>query len=168
MRWVCCTAPSPSLFAMPFSLPLPTSHLPHGAATRGLHLQQNTSRLIGLFALCIAPAVQASALLHCEMTYAGSTQVLEARPVLNPYPVRSVDVGGRFWFKAVMVGNATSVDYIKLYAYLDTRAQPVLVQQATYQPPFAKGSSLTGKQFVYAGPVERELQYECSLLEAAP
>jgi hypothetical protein len=105
--------------------------------------------------------------LQCDLTYAGSTQTLQAKPVSDPYRVASVDVGGRFWFKAVMVGTATQVDYIKLYAYLDTRSQPVLVQQATYVPPFAPGS-LTGKQFVYAGLVERELQCECRLTEVAP
>ena len=121
-----------------------------------------------LATLLTAPALHAAPLLHCEMTYAGSTQTLEAAAVADPYSVQSVDVGGRFWFKAVMVGKANEVDYIKLYAYLDTRNQPVLVQQATYLPPFVKGRSLTGKQFVYAGPVERELQYDCALREAKP
>lgn len=117
--------------------------------------------------LLCAHAAQAAPLLHCEMTYAGTTQTLETRPVADPYPVPSVDVGGRFFFKAVVVGTDADVDYIKLYAYLDTRAQPVLVQQATYLPPLPVGRSLTGKQFVYAGPVERELQYECALREVA-
>lgn len=106
--------------------------------------------------------------LRCQLTYAGSTQTLEATPVTNPYPVGSVDVGGRFRFKAVMVGEGTQLDYIKLYAYLDTRRQPVLVQQITYLPPFVATASLTGKQFVYAGEVERELQYECNLQGVAP
>jgi hypothetical protein len=114
------------------------------------------------------PTLHAAPLLQCEMAYAGSTQTLQTGPVSDPYPVASVDVGGRFRFKAVMVGTATTVDYIKLYAYLETRRQPVLVQQATYLPPFSKGLSLTGRQFVYAGPVERELQYECTLTEDAP
>lgn len=122
----------------------------------------------GLVALACSTTAHAAALLHCEMTYAGSTQTLDVRPVADPYPVQSVDVGGRFRFKAVMIGSDAQVQYIKLYAYLETRRQPVLVQQATYLPPFATGKSLTGKQFLYAGPVERELQYECTLKEAAP
>ncbi len=121
-----------------------------------------------LAVLLAAPLVQAAPLLQCEMRYAGSTQTLQTAPVGDPYPVQSVDVGGRFRFKAVMVGNATQVEYIKLYAYVDTRRQPVLVQQATYLPPFVRGTTLTGRQFVYAGPVERELQYECTLTEAKP
>jgi len=134
---------------------------------RAPHLRKRLFPLQLLAALLCVPALHANPLLQCDLTYAGSTQSLQTTPVADPYPVQSVDVGGRFWFKAVMVGTAAQVDYIKLYAYLDTRSQPVLVQQATYLPPFAKGS-LTGKQFVYAGPVERELQYQCTLKEVAP
>jgi hypothetical protein len=119
-------------------------------------------------AALIGPTAWASPQLLCQLTYAGSTQTLEAAPVVNPYGVASVDVGGRFRFKAVMVGNAEQLDYIKLYAYVETRRQPVLVQQATYLPPFTASPSLTGKQFVYAGAVERELQYECTLQGVAP
>lgn len=110
----------------------------------------------------------AAPLLRCELTYAGNTQTLEATPVSNPYTVKSVDVGGRFRFKAVVVGSAEQVDYINLYAYLETRQQPVLVQQVTYRPPFVAGPTLTGQQFLYAGPVERELQYNCHLPGVAP
>jgi hypothetical protein len=114
------------------------------------------------------PALQAAPLLRCALTYAGSTQTLEARPVADPYLVESVDVGGRFRFKAVVVGSGAQPQFVKLYAYLDTKRQPVLVQQATYLPPFIMGQSLTGRQYLYAGPVERELQYECHLTEVAP
>jgi hypothetical protein len=66
------------------------------------------------------------------------------------------------------MGDGVQPQFVKLYAYLDTSRQPVLVQQATYLPPFASGKSLTGKQFLYAGPVERELQYECQLNGVGP
>jgi hypothetical protein len=124
--------------------------------------------LASLATFLMLPALQAATLLQCELTYAGSTQTLHTGPVANPYPVKSVDVGGRFWFKAVMVGTVAQVDYVKLYAYLDTHGRPVLVQQVTYLPPFARGTSLTGKQFIFAGPAERELQYQCALKEEAP
>ncbi len=120
---------------------------------------------------CSASLSHADPVLHCEMTYAGATQTLNVTPVDDPYPVPSVDVGGRFRFKAVMVGRGAQPDYIKTYAYLETRTQPVLVQQASYYPPFTpspKDQRLTGKQFVYAGPVERELQYECVLQGVKP
>jgi len=142
---------------MPSSLPF--------CVVRWLRLQ--TPWLACLATLICAPALQAAPLLRCEMTYAGSTQTLQTAPVADPYKVQSVDVGGRFRFKAVMVGHAAQVEYVKLYAYVQTRRQPVLVQQATYLPPFVLGTTLTGKQFIYAGP-ERELQYQCALKEVTP
>lgn len=108
----------------------------------------------------------AAPLLRCEVAYAGTTHVIEARPVADPYPVASVDIGGRFRFKAVMVGDARHIEYIKLYAYLDAKRQPILVQEAKYLPPFNAASTpylLTGEQYLYAGAVERELMYRCTL-----
>jgi hypothetical protein len=104
--------------------------------------------------------------LRCDVTYAGSTTVIETRPVADPYPVASTDIGGRFRFKSIMVGDSTRVDYIKLYAYLDTSRQPLLIQEVTYRPPFKatpKPYPLTGEQHLFAGPVERELIYSCTL-----
>jgi len=118
-----------------------------------------------------AVAEKATPLLHCEVSYAGSTHVVQARPVTDPYSVPSVDIGGRFYFKAIMVGTTAQLDYIKLYAYLDTARQPVLVQQVTYLPPFPSGPQpfpLTGRQHVFASPVERELMYQCNLQGGQP
>jgi hypothetical protein len=119
-----------------------------------------------LAALLLPLTTVAAPLLRCEVAYAGTTHVIEARPVADPYPVASVDIGGRFRFKTVMVGDATHVEYIKLYAYLDASRQPILVQQASYLPPFRATTTpylLTGEQHLYAGPVERELLYRCTL-----
>jgi hypothetical protein len=121
-----------------------------------------------------------SAQLHCEIGYAGATQTLQSHPVGDPYPVESVDIGGRFRFKAVMVGTGQQVAYIKLYSYFITPQQPVLIQLVKYLPPFntqpaiapaerdPRGTSLTGMQYLYAGPAERELQYQCFLQSAPP
>lgn len=113
-----------------------------------------------------APNPAPNALLRCQVAYAGTTHTLEARPVADPYTVPSVDIGGRFLFKPVVVGTANRIDYIKLYAYLDASRQPVLIQVAKYLPPFKTGDTpypLTGQQYLYAGPVERELSYHCTL-----
>lgn len=121
--------------------------------------------------LCCSSLCQATPSLQCDLTYAGATQRLVATPVDDPYAVPSVDVGGRFRFKAVMVGRGAQPDYIKTYAYIETPRQPVLVQQGSYFPPFdgsGPGQRLTGKQFVYAGPLERELQFECVLRGVRP
>ncbi|MBB1093467.1 hypothetical protein HUU61_19530 [Rhodopseudomonas palustris] len=119
----------------------------------------------------MTPSVWSEALLRCDVTYAGSTQVIETGPVADPYPVASVDIGGRFWFKAVLVGQGSRVDFVKLYAYLDTPKQPLLIQEAVFSPPFQNGAApyaLTGKQYLYAGPVERELIYRCTLQGVQP
>lgn len=124
-----------------------------------------------LAALALPLYTGAAPLLRCEVSYAGTTHTIEARPVDTPYPVPSVDIGGRFRFKAVMVGSAAHVDRILIYAYLDTARQPILVQQAKYLPPFRVTEApypLTGEQHLYAGPVERELIYSCTLEGIAP
>lgn len=109
--------------------------------------------------------------LSCQVTYAGATQTVVARPVADPYPVPSVDIGGRFLFKAVMVGDATQVRRILLYAYQDAQPHPVLVHQAKYLPPYPRTLqpwAITGQQHVYAGPLERELIYSCTLEGLVP
>jgi hypothetical protein len=127
--------------------------------------------LLALSGSLVHGAAVATPLLRCELTYAGSSQTLEAQPGQDPYTVPSVEVGGRFRFKAVVVGTPVQVDYIKLYAYLETSRQPILVQQATYLPPFQATSApyaLTGEQRIYAGPAERELLYSCTLQGVRP
>jgi hypothetical protein len=125
-----------------------------------------------LFATLLAgTATMAAPLLRCQVAYAGTTHTIEARAVADPYPVPSVDIGGRFRFKAVMVGSTARVDRILLYAYLDTKRQPILVQEAKYLPPFTVSDApypLTGEQHLYAGVVERELIYSCTLQGIQP
>ena len=133
--------------------------------------------LVGALAFGLGGAALAQPLLSCQVTYAGATQTVLARPVADPYPVASVDIGGRFWFKAVMVGTAQKIDRILIYTYLDTPSQPVLVHQMKHLPPFSPVPSaqrdkaawpITGQNHVYAGPVERELIYSCHLEGLAP
>ena len=124
-----------------------------------------------LATLLASTATVAAPLLRCQVAYAGTTHTIEAYPVSDPYPVPSVDIGGRFRFKAVMVGTTARVDRILLYAYLDTKRQPILVQQAKYLPPYTASDTpylLTGEQHLYAGVVERELIYSCTLQGIQP
>lgn len=135
------------------------------------HLRLHHLATLALAGLLLNHAVFAAPLLRCNVTYAGSTQTIEASPVADPYPVASMEIGGRFRFKAVMVGDAAHVDYIKLYTYLDARRQPLLIQEAKYLPPFkatATPAVLTGVQHLYAGPAERELIYSCTLEGVRP
>ena len=130
---------------------------------------------VGLASLVLSHSVQATPLLRCNVTYAGASQSIEATPVTDPYPVPSVDIGGRFRFKAVMVGSTTRLDRIVLYAYLnvdaDAGTQPTLIQQVKYLPPFKASAApypLTGEQRLYAGTAERELIYSCTLEGVQP
>ncbi len=117
---------------------------------------------------------QPQARFECLVTYAGASQQVSAQPVDSPYDVPAVDIGGRFGFKAVLVGQGEHVRRAVVYVYFQTARQPVLIQQATYLPPYrAQGSSgepidLTGRQHLYAGVQERELIYRCTLHGARP
>ncbi len=121
--------------------------------------------VLGLF-FSLWTSAQASPQLSCDVTYAGKTHVLKALPVSDPYSVEAVDIGGRFFFKMVMVGRAAKVDHILVYAYLDQEPRPVIMQESKFLPPFrvtAQPYLLTGEQHLYAGPIERELIYRCWL-----
>lgn len=122
-------------------------------------------------AICMLGQANAAPVLHCEVVYAGSSHVVEAAPGSDPYTTKSVDIDGRFRFKAVLLGTAERIDAIKLYAYYETRRQPVLIQETKYLPPFntsPEANALTGRQYLYAPPLGRELQYGCALLGAKP
>lgn len=93
-------------------------------------------------------------------------------PVADPYSVKAIDINDRFRFKAVVIGDALRVEYIKIYVYAHTERQPMLLQQTSYLAP-APGPdtqpvALTGLNSVYSPGLERELQYGCALLEIVP
>ena len=127
---------------------------------------------------CIAAALllfaaDAAAMPHlrCEVVYAGSSHIVEADLGTDPYTTKSVDIDGRFRFKAVMLGQGERLDVVKLYAYYETRRQPILIEEAKYLPPFNYANApdaLTGRHYLYAPPLGRELQYGCTLSEVKP
>jgi hypothetical protein len=105
-------------------------------------------------------------LLRCEVTYAGSTHTIETTITSNPYLAPLHDIGGRFYFKAVMAGNGSKLDYIKLYAYLQGRDVDIPIHQASYKKPIHVSNAMkaiTPINYLYAGEAERELQYQCFL-----
>lgn len=125
-----------------------------------------TRSAVILTALLLAGAAHAAPLLRCEVTYAGTTHLVQATPGADPYTAPSVEIGGRFRFKAVLLGSERRIEAINLYAYLDARRQPILIHQAKYLPPYRKTVApyaLTGHNYLYASDVERELQYSCTL-----
>ena len=122
--------------------------------------------LILLISSVISCHAHAVPLLRCLVSYADSTKIVESSPTQIPYSVESVDIGERFSFKAIMFGDDNSIEYIKLYAYFQTRHKDILIHQATYLPPFTPSITplkLTPLNHLYAGGVERELQYQCTL-----
>ncbi|MFZ6646861.1 hypothetical protein ACO0LO_14155 [Undibacterium sp. TJN25] len=124
-----------------------------------------------LFPLLTSAGASAAPLLRCEVIYAGAATTVEATPVEDPYGVPAVDIGERFRFKAVMVGTDKSIRYIKLYAYLQTRRRDIPIHEAVYLPPYKVSDApyqLTPQNSLYAGEVERELQYRCSLQGVQP
>lgn len=126
-------------------------------------------------ALCaltlFAGSCHAAPLLRCQIDQGGTLQTIEAAPVTDPYTVKAVDINGRFRFKAVVVGEAGKVEYVKLYVYNALKRQPVLLQEAKYLAPVpsatAAPDALTGVQYLYSLSLERELKYGCALLEVA-
>lgn len=108
----------------------------------------------------------ASPLLCCAVSYADTTHEIETRLIDDPYRAALHDIGGRFSFKAVMLGTTNKIDTIKLYAYLQGREKDFPIHQATYMPPFSRSSEpfqLTPINHLYAGEYEREMQYQCTL-----
>jgi hypothetical protein len=123
-----------------------------------------------LLALPSAPA--AAPRLRCEVDQGGKTQTIEVAPVSDPYGVQGIDINGRFRFKAVLVGTADRIDYVALYTWYLGDGRPVLLHEAKYQAPEARPdpppAALTGRQYLYAPGLEREIQYGCALAEVAP
>lgn len=125
---------------------------------------------VGLCLLSIAPAASIAApRLDCEINQGGRSETLHFGPTTSPYEVKAVSINERFSFKAVMIEQGDKIDYISLYVYYLPPRGPILLQQAKYLAPVARpraeATSLTGRQYLYSPRLERELQYECALVE---
>lgn len=143
---------------IPFALPSPA--WPHAAGT-----------LILLAAALAADGAAAAPRLHCHIEQGGKVQDLLFAPVSDPYSVASVAIDNRFRFKAVVVGDAQQITYIKLYTYYTTRRQPMLLQESKYLAPQVQAGAdpagLTGIVYLYSPLLGREMQYGCALREDA-
>ncbi len=110
--------------------------------------------------------------LRCHIEQGGTSQVLEFAPVADPYSVPAISINGRFRFKAVVIGDARSVQYINLYTYYQTERRLLLLHEAKYQAPTIQANpardALTGGNYLYSPGREREFQYGCALLEVSP
>lgn len=105
----------------------------------------------------------------CTIEQGGDTYLLESSPTDTPYTARAVNIGSTFRFKLVVVGTPTHIDYVKTYVYYQAARQPQLLHSAHYRPsPTISTHDLTGRNFVYASALERELQYSCQMVVASP
>jgi len=124
-------------------------------------------------ALCLfATQVWASPQLQCAFELNGYTETHVFKPVTDPYLAESIDVGGRFRFKAVVLTADNQVDLVNLYVFYQTRRQPMILQHAKFiKPtllPSQQANSLTGRIAVYSPFLGKELVYGCSLFEVTP
>ncbi len=121
-------------------------------------------------ALASGTAVAAPS-LSCEIFQSGDTLKLQFEPVSDPYVVKAVDINKRFRFKAVVMGSAEQIEYIKLYTYYMSSGRAVLLHYAKYLAPVpqknAAPDSLTGVQYLYSPVLGREIRYSCALLEGS-
>lgn len=140
-------------------------------------------RLFALFLTAVlllsSAALSAQPLLRCAVTYAGTTQIIDQGLMHDTnteadadtgaaYTQPASDIGGRFLFKAILLGRAQTLQVIKIYVYYQAEHRPVLIQETRMLPPFnvsATADGLTGMQYLHAGVLERELQYGCALLK---
>ena len=109
--------------------------------------------------------------LVCELSYASETQLIRQGVSADPYAAKSTVVGGRFGFKAVVLGRPDHINNITLSVYdLSVEGAPVLVQQTRYQSPFnlhPAVPALTGWGHVYSSVYGREMRYGCALQSTA-
>lgn len=124
-------------------------------------------------ALCLlATQVWASPQLQCDFELNGNSETYVFKPVADPYLADSIDIGGRFRFKAVVLTFSNEVELVNLYVSYQTRRQPMILQHSKFIKPSvlknAESNSLTGRVALYSPFLGKELVYGCSLFEVSP
>ena len=125
---------------------------------------------LALLVSVFAPSVAAE--LHCDIEVNGEVSHHVFAPTLDPYTAKSIDIGERFRFKAVALGQGDDIELVNIYAYYQTRRQPMLMQHVKHLHPMAldgpKPDALTGKVALYSPVLGKELAYQCALHKTAP
>ena len=142
------------------------------AMCRWLQQQCVRSYWVGLALGCALSSAWASPVLRCQFEVNAQTYQHDFTAVADPYKAESVDLGGRFRFKAVMLADAQRVSLINLYVFYQTRRQPMIMQHTKFVEPTAMRDpaphALTGQVAVYSPFLGKELQYACALHEGTP
>ena len=120
---------------------------------------------MGLLLCAVCNAAPLDSRLQCKLFAGGEDHQFVFVPTPHPYRAKPIDLE-RFRFKAILSANAEHIENIKITVSYRTDKQPLILQQATYLPPFVSHKSLTGRQQLYSPNLGRELIYECTMLTA--
>jgi hypothetical protein len=124
-----------------------------------------------LGALAAPVLAQAAPELLCQFDVNGTRSQHRFLPAGDPYTAPSVLIGERLRFKSVMLADGQGVESVNLYASYLTQRQPMLLQHVKFlrlQPlPNPDLYALTGRVFLYATYLGKELAYGCALHEVA-
>ena len=103
--------------------------------------------------------------LQCQLFAGGEDHAFVFAPTAHPYTAKPIDLE-RFRFKGVVSLRGHQIDHIKITVSYRSSGQALILQQATYLPPFAKNQSLTGRQQIYSPDLGRELSYDCTVVDS--
>jgi hypothetical protein len=108
------------------------------------------------------------ATLECHIQYADTLQTHVVGATSNPYAVPSLDVEGRFEFRAVYVTEPTDLAGLNIYVYQTGTPTHALIHQLKLQPPYGTSGKrrfgITGLHLLYDERA-REVQYWCGFAD---
>ena len=126
---------------------------------------------VGLVLLGCFTTASHAAELRCAIEVNGEVHHHVFKPTLDPYTAPSIDIGERFRFKAVVLGQGDDIELVNIYAYYQTRRQPMLMQHVKHLKPAAhpnpETDALTGRVALYSPVLGKELAYRCALHKEA-
>ena len=127
---------------------------------------------VGLVLLGCFTTASHAAELRCAIEVNGEVHHHVFKPTMDPYIAPSIDIGERFRFKAVVLGQGDDIELVNIYAYYQTRRQPMLMQHLKHLKPAAhlnpEPDALTGRVALYSPVLGKELAYRCALHKEAP
>jgi hypothetical protein len=127
---------------------------------------------VGLVLLGCFTTASHAAELRCAIEVNGEVNHHVFKPTMDPYTAPSIDIGERFRFKAVVLGQGDDIELVNIYAYYQTRRQPMLMQHVKHLKPAAhlnpEPDALTGRVALYSPVLGKELAYRCALHKEAP
>ena len=131
-----------------------------------LFLWMRSCIAVGLFLSATASFASNQQLrLHCQLFASGEDHAFVFAPTAHPYTAKPIDLE-RFRFKAIVSLGSDQIEHIKITVYYRSAGQALILQQATYLPPFTQSQSLTGRHQLYSPDLGRELSYDCSVMDA--